>query len=270
MNVFFDMRRTGRTIARLRRERNLSQMALADRIGVSYQAVSNWERGQSMPDIAKLPDLATILGTTIDELLGRNAPLIAHAAAGTLTGYIQTNTPAAGEVAEAAPLLQPDQVDCLTDRLLGLTQPADDPHFPPPEDIAFDDLTALLPFLSTEKVNLILRSLASRQMDCSPLFPFASDDQLALLAREAAEAGNMDRLLCLAPFLNKDVLDGIALFLPASNQDITGLLPFLSDKILRQIALERLRHRESVTTLLPFLDEAFLSSLADAASRAND
>lgn len=43
----FDMRRIGQTIARMRRERNMTQMQLADEMGVSFQAVSNWERGVS-------------------------------------------------------------------------------------------------------------------------------------------------------------------------------------------------------------------------------
>ena len=43
----FDMHRIGRTIAELRREHNMTQMALADEMGVSFQAVSNWERGDS-------------------------------------------------------------------------------------------------------------------------------------------------------------------------------------------------------------------------------
>ena len=43
----FDMHRIGQTIAGLRREHNMTQMALADAMGVSFQAVSNWERGDS-------------------------------------------------------------------------------------------------------------------------------------------------------------------------------------------------------------------------------
>ena len=39
-------------------------------MGVSFQAVSNWERGASMPDIGKLPELARALGVSVDELLG--------------------------------------------------------------------------------------------------------------------------------------------------------------------------------------------------------
>ncbi len=43
----FDMHRIGQTIAQLRREHNMTQMQLADEMGVSFQAVSNWERGVS-------------------------------------------------------------------------------------------------------------------------------------------------------------------------------------------------------------------------------
>ncbi len=41
------MQHTGQVIARARRAKNMTQLALADQMGVSYQAVSNWERGVS-------------------------------------------------------------------------------------------------------------------------------------------------------------------------------------------------------------------------------
>lgn len=66
----FDMLKVGRNIVRLRGIVGLTQMGLADQLGISYQAVSNWERGNSMPDISKLPQLAEIFGTGIDEILG--------------------------------------------------------------------------------------------------------------------------------------------------------------------------------------------------------
>ena len=48
MTIFnFDMHRIGRTIAEMRHARNMTQMQLADEMGVSFQAVSNWERGVS-------------------------------------------------------------------------------------------------------------------------------------------------------------------------------------------------------------------------------
>ena len=50
----FDTMKVARKIREARNARNMTQMALADEMGVSYQAVSNWERGNSMPDISKL------------------------------------------------------------------------------------------------------------------------------------------------------------------------------------------------------------------------
>ena len=68
----FNMRKIGQQIATKRKEKNLTQSNLADQLLVSYQAVSNWERGNSLPDIEKLPQLAAILGLSIDEQLRFN------------------------------------------------------------------------------------------------------------------------------------------------------------------------------------------------------
>ena len=63
----------GSRIARLRKEKGLTQEGLAEKLGISSQAVSKWENDSSCPDISLLPALADILGVTIDELLtGKN------------------------------------------------------------------------------------------------------------------------------------------------------------------------------------------------------
>ena len=59
----------------LRRRMGLSQEQLAERIGVSRQAISKWESGQSTPDLDKLLALSQCFGVTMDELTGdRPAP----------------------------------------------------------------------------------------------------------------------------------------------------------------------------------------------------
>ena len=68
--MMFSMQEIGARIACQRRERDLTQAELAEHLGISYQAVSSWERGASMPDISKLVDLARALHTTVDALLG--------------------------------------------------------------------------------------------------------------------------------------------------------------------------------------------------------
>ena len=60
----------GENIQRLRKQRNLTQEALAEAIGVSIAAVSKWETDRAYPDIVLLGPLARILGTDTDELLG--------------------------------------------------------------------------------------------------------------------------------------------------------------------------------------------------------
>ena len=40
----FDMNKVGKQIAQLRKEKKITQMNLADQVGVSFQAISNWER----------------------------------------------------------------------------------------------------------------------------------------------------------------------------------------------------------------------------------
>lgn len=59
----------GNRISEKRRERGMKQENLAEKLGVSAQAVSKWENDVSCPDISVLPALARELGITVDELL---------------------------------------------------------------------------------------------------------------------------------------------------------------------------------------------------------
>ena len=65
MNIYFR-----ENLRRLRRERDLTQEALADFLGVSFQAVSKWERGESYPDFELLPVIADFFSVSTDDLLG--------------------------------------------------------------------------------------------------------------------------------------------------------------------------------------------------------
>ena len=58
----------GKNIRQFRKTINLTQEELADKLGVSFQAVSKWENAQSAPDISLLPFLAEIFRCTIDDL----------------------------------------------------------------------------------------------------------------------------------------------------------------------------------------------------------
>ncbi len=61
-------------LAELRRSHNLSQEELAEKLNVSRQAVSKWERAESSPDTENLIALARLYGVSLDELLGLRVP----------------------------------------------------------------------------------------------------------------------------------------------------------------------------------------------------
>ena len=56
-------------LVRLRKEKNLSQEALANELGISRQAVSKWERAEASPDTDNLILLAKLYGMSLDDLL---------------------------------------------------------------------------------------------------------------------------------------------------------------------------------------------------------
>lgn len=59
----------GKMITALRRENGMTQLDLAEKMGVTDKAVSKWERDLSYPDVNSIPKLAEIFGITVDELM---------------------------------------------------------------------------------------------------------------------------------------------------------------------------------------------------------
>ncbi|MBQ2278130.1 MAG: helix-turn-helix transcriptional regulator [Clostridia bacterium] len=63
----------GEKLSEKRRAKNMTQDDVAEKLGVTPQAVSKWENDASCPDISLLPTLASLYETTIDELLSKEA-----------------------------------------------------------------------------------------------------------------------------------------------------------------------------------------------------
>ena len=59
----------GTMIAELRKQHGMTQLELAEKMGVTDKAVSKWERDLSCPDINSIPELAEILGVSVEDLM---------------------------------------------------------------------------------------------------------------------------------------------------------------------------------------------------------
>ncbi|MBO5981915.1 MAG: helix-turn-helix domain-containing protein, partial [Clostridia bacterium] len=65
----YNMKNFAQFLVGKRREKNITQGQLADMVGVSHQAVSKWERGETMPEISKLSDLSSALNVSTEDIL---------------------------------------------------------------------------------------------------------------------------------------------------------------------------------------------------------
>ena len=64
-----DQLKIGKFISECRKTKNLTQMQLAEKLGITDKAISKWERGISMPDSSIMVELCDILGISVNELL---------------------------------------------------------------------------------------------------------------------------------------------------------------------------------------------------------
>ena len=217
----------------------MTQLMLADMMNVSFQAVSNWERGMSMPDIAKLPELAALFGVTIDRLLGQSAPLVQSAAEGRLTEYMHHGPVTEAELADVAPLLTPAQADDAVEQAANF------------DHINWNHLAALMPFVSTRKVDeLIARFGETMPPDLMLQFaPFASHGALDHLADRLLCRDQPDTLPWLLPFLSQAKVDELLLAcckdLP--EEHLANFAPFASRQTVDRM-LEELLSRHSQRT----------------------
>ena len=64
---FMNQEKIGKLIAECRKEKNMTQVELADKLSVTDKSVSKWENGKCLPDVSLYKDLCNILGITLNE-----------------------------------------------------------------------------------------------------------------------------------------------------------------------------------------------------------
>ena len=186
----FSMEEIGRKILSLRKSRNMTQVNLADKLGITYQAVSSWERGNSMPDIEKLPEIAKLFEISIDELIGESK---------VVTMMLNTSEQepenfeklTEEDITEVLPILKPDQI---TEVVNGVNKSA------------LKDINRFLPFMEPEDVKEFAWKNFNAGKSIGGYLPFLNEEDILEFATESFNAGND---ICIyLPFLStEDVND---------------------------------------------------------------
>lgn len=252
----FDTQAIGKKISTLRKQHNMTQMQLADAMMVSYQAVSNWERGNSMPDISKLPELADIFGITIDELLGNTteAKFVESIAEEKEEAYIEEKEVTMKELGEIATILPPSKTEELAEIITE-------------NQIKISELICIAPFVSNEFLSrAILQCERIRVSELVGLVPFLEEETLnEMLPQIVSESTKVSELVGLAPFVSSAFLGQAILKCgDVSVKGLVGLAPFLDEEDLYHL-IENLTD-ESVSMgdlicLAPFLDSDIVAQL---------
>lgn len=244
----FDMRQIGKRISELRKEKNFTQVELADKLGISYQAVSNWENGNSMPDIAKLEDLSKIFEISIDELLGNDAR--AKVVKNILKNEkIKLDDTDEDVVKDVLPLIKPDRIEDSFEA----------------DELSLHHLVMLAPFLDRDVLDDMVKDtyeLGQIKM-LIQLAPFCSDEILDDIVKKELEEGHIESsksVIAIAPFIGQETVDLLLLnvYEEQGVKAIIGLAPFASQRVIDQIVAHELdqKHVKEVMPLMPFASQS--------------
>ena len=219
----FNMKQVGKKIVSLRKSRNMTQTELADKMDVSFQAVSNWERGNSMPDISKLPQLAALFDCTVDELLDGRGELLHSAMEDGIQEYVEHNEVSKEELEAAVPILRPDQVEQLADSMLLKNG---------------DHIEAFYPYLDDETLREVAERRIERGESIEDMLEYLDDDDIGELALGQYEAGNP--VEAFYEHMEDRQLEELAIRKAQKKESIEDMLEYLDGDSLKSIMRELL------------------------------
>jgi transcriptional regulator with XRE-family HTH domain len=273
-----DPRKTGAYISRLRREKDWTQLALAEKLHITPQAVSRWETGDSFPDIELLAEMSRLFGVSIDALLygapAQPRPLGGRAAADEVLEQLAQGRPeqAAHLAAEdpegvealidAGPLVRPSQMRKVVENMSGY-------RFTP------EQVIELAAFVDGDLLDSLVNDLDPSQWDLqflSEIAPYSSSATLdRMVAQVPLDGVTAAQVADLAPFLSVQGLERLLSRLPPGTLNkalLHELAAYLRAETLDNLVAELPGEdidAELVLDLAPFLSSEALGKLVDQA-----
>ena len=202
-------------------------MGLANQLGVSYQAVSNWDRGESMPDISKLPELAEIFHISVDELLNGKAPLVEAVLNDAVDEYMKEGTVTEQELADTLPLLKPEQAEEILEKT---------------DVSSFTDLSVFLPYMEEDDIaELAIQAMQNGILlqDCHEFMSEEAVGELAMLALEKGFPVNE-----FLDYVNEEDAGKLAIRAMEKGILLEGCLDYMNEEDVAKLALKALKLRK--------------------------
>jgi len=218
--LMFDTQKFGRAIATLRKEADMTQNEVADRLNLSRQAVSRYECGESFPDISILVQIAELFGLSLDTLIAYGNPTAGEAQ---LLRGGDGNYVTVADVVNLAPHLKPSALAALSTHLTA-------------DGIDISDLVALAEYLhDTTTAQLIERTSFAQIEDelLMKLLPFLNTASKEAVFRKLLD-GDLDwhYIEVFLPYAD-------ALLSQVEAAVMEGALPWEVAEIVNRYCLER-------------------------------
>lgn len=247
----FDMNQIGKNISNLRKSIGITQMDLADKLGISFQAISNWERGISMPDISKLGELSSLFHVSIDEILGNQKT---SDIAKNLIEDQPVSDVTMEKIEEIAPILYTEQVETLVEHTAE-------------NEINADSIRSIAPFLSQNFIDNFAKGLLEKThsfQSIMPIISFISQDILnEQIPKIFSKTDDLWAFHSILPFIDQSVIDNLAYSCFEKTDDLNALHPivaFVSKDTLNHIVAESLEKHGLIgfNLIMPFIDSKII------------
>lgn len=246
-----DTTTVGKSIAWLRKQKQMTQQGLAAAVNVSHQAVSKWENGVALPDMQTMLALSRLFGVSMEALLSGDVLEAAGQPQAPQEPAIELKLE--GDPLNMSIVAEADDaiaraMEQIDDEPEGAPQPEielndGDPAQEEPQatvqvGMRFDEIVRMAPFVSSEALEAMLRSCESEYelSELAAVASFVGKDSLARLVKGCRRM-DWDSLRRLAPFLSRDALKDIVLMHVegVTLDTLRRLAPFLSRDGLAEI-----------------------------------
>ncbi|MDN4621095.1 helix-turn-helix domain-containing protein [Paenibacillus sp. PsM32] len=251
-----DSHRVGAKIADYRKQKNLTQIELANLVNVTPQAVSKWEQGKCYPDIFTFLKLSRIFNFDINKLL--EEPNLLH------SELLKNLTPEdeivlenlkISDIVDYAIVIKPNKINEILKQY-------------DLEKLSLPDLFKLMPFVEQDLLMQLLKPHWDKIVDdlylLARVAPFVTEEWM-YTRFETENNLNLESILKIlkaAPYFNskakKYIYDN---FSDITIEEIQAFLPFLDDREIQVFVQEHIDeyiNNDKLVTVLPFLNDEFI------------
>lgn len=258
------MMNIGKTIASLRKANNMTQSEVADVLGVTYQAVSKWERDESLPDITMLPRIADLFHISIDQLLRGSFEM-------------QPN-----EIQQAKEIIHEAAIDdeeadaVYQNRITEMDNERFDEAMKNHEHVDSEELADMIsdyfnnefskafenmaPFMKPDKISKMIQRRKPKFSSFSKTsYEYLDDETINQLIESIHEVDEeiLEKLIELIPQCSKESKDKIVDLMMQSDTfiNLEDLLPFLDQKQIERLLRKAIENDENIDELIDNIED---------------